>query len=425
MATKLDSKPVINPELVNFFSGSYNSALSGLSKMRDSLKDDKFSWVAVGILLIMLISFISYYITASLKFVNQTNITRVAKSDIQAQSPYVQNAQSRKGLSDYVNKCKADGVPDAHMILTNFYVSTVNATGIFFPATDGIVSSEAAKLAVQAGARAFVFDLWPDLTPGAEFGPSIQVIESGSNWRRISMNMLSFASVLKPLIQEALQLNVRPYAQDPVFLYLRFRGKPRSSTFTITANTLRALIEPYRLPNSYNNRRAQGTLFTTALDDLAQKVVVMSNVTGEGTILSDFINVGPRDGVKLEQQPGEFRNYNTDTVKPVITMIKQNMTWIAPVSEDPSAEANNYDVPANQAIGVQFCAMNFWNNNDNLKDYMAPAKFGTYSFLIKPVAIRHIVEYLPSPQYPNKSLDMGKGPNAGAPTQPPGLNLLP
>jgi len=425
MAAKLDAKPVLNPELVSYFSGSMKSAMAGLSQMKDSLKDDKFSWTAAIFLILVFIALVSYYIAASLKFVNRTNITRMAQFDIQGQIGYSQHAQSRQGLPAYLQKCKAEGVPNGHLVLTNFYVSTVNATGLFFPAVDGIVSSEAARLAVQAGARAFVFDLWPDLSPGAEFGPSIQVMEAGSNWRRISMNQLSFASILKPLIQEALQLNARPYNQDPVFLYLRFRGKPRSSTFTIAANTLRAIIEPYRMPNSFNNRRSQDTIFSTPLDELWQKVIVMSNVSGEGTILSDYINVGPRDGIRLEQSPGEFRSYNADTVKPIIRTIKQNFTWIAPSAEESAAEDNGYDVAQNQKLGVHFCAMNFWGKNDAIKGYMAPAMFGVYSFLIKPVDIRYVVEYLPPPQYPNKSLDMGKGPNAGAPTQPPGLDLIP
>jgi len=390
--------------------------------MRDAFQKKEMSWIVAAVIGIFFIALLSYYISASLRFVNSTNITRMAKADI-AKQGYAQNAQSRVGLADYVKTLKANGVPDDHLVLTNFYVSTANATGLFLPAADGIASSEAARLAVQAGARAFVFDLWPDLTPGAEFGPSIQAIESGSNWRRISMNALSFASVLKPLVQEALQTPVRPYASDPLFLYLRFRGKPRQSTYTITANTLRALIEPYRLANNYNNRRAQGDIFSTPIDELAQKVIIFSNVTAEGNILSDYINVGPRDGVRLEQPPGEFRGYNADTVKPVVRAIKQNLTWIAPLSEDEAATANSVNVAENQKIGVHFCAMNLWNRNDALNGTLAPTMFGTQSFLIKPLPIRYVVEYLPPPKYPNKSLDMGKGPNAGAPTQPAGIQL--
>ena len=419
----LSSRPIVNPELTTYFSGAVRKASEGFGHMRDAFQKKEMSWVVAAVIGIFFIALLSYYLSASLRFVTSSNITRMVKADIAGQQGYAQNAQSRVGLADYVKTLKANGVPDDHLVLTNFYVSTVNATGLFLPAVDGVVSSEAARLAVQAGARAFVFDLWPDLTPGAEFGPSIQAIESGSNWRRISMNALSFASVLKPLVQEALQTPVRPYASDPLFLYLRFRGKPRQSTYTITANTLRALIEPYRLANNYNNRRAQGDIFSTPVDELAQKVVIFSNVTAEGNILSDYINVGPRDGVRLEQPPGEFRGYNADTVKPVIRTLKQNLTWIAPLSEDEAAAANSINVPENQKIGVHFCAMNLWNQNDALKGTRTPAMFGTQSFLIKPVDIRYVVEYLPPPKYPNKSLDMGKGANAGAPTQPPGIQL--
>ena len=86
------------------------------------------------------------------------------------------------------------------------------------------------------------------------------------------------------------------------------------------------------------------------------------------------------------------------------------------------AESNKWDVAANQAVGAHFCAMNFWNANDKLKEYMDPSMFGKQSFTIKPVSLRHIVEMLPNPKYPQDP-KWGTGPTAGTPTQPPAIRL--
>jgi len=105
-----------------------------------------------------------------------------------------------------------------------------------------------------------------------------------------------------------------------------------------------------------------------------------------------------------------------------IRKIQNNLTWIAPVSEDPAAEANVYDVAANQAIGVQFCAMNFWKQTDQLKAYMDKKMFGKQSFLIKPTAIRYIIEILAKPPVP-QDMKWGTGPSAGSPTPPAAIQL--
>jgi hypothetical protein len=66
--------------------------------------------------------------------------------------------------------------------------------------------------------------------------------------------------------------------------------------------------------------------------------------------------------------------------------------------------------------------MNFWNNNDSLKAYMAPAMFGKQSFAIKPSALRYVVEVLADPKFPQNP-KWGSGPTAGSMTEPPSIRL--
>jgi hypothetical protein len=155
---------------------------------------------------------------------------------------------------------------------------------------------------------------------------------------------------------------------------------------------------------------------------LFKKVVIVSNVTADGNPLSDFINVGPADGLPLEYSTNLVKGFNEADRKRAIEKIKQNITWIAPLSEDPLAESNVWDFAANQAVGVHFCAMNFWNNTDKLKAYMDPKMFGLQSFAIKPLALRYVVEMLPPPKFPQDP-KWGSGTTAGTPTPPPSVQL--
>jgi hypothetical protein len=418
-AGRLESTARLNPEFDLWVSGAKDLAKKGIQALREA---SILELVGVAALALLTASLLLWYFLKTFSFEHPFNIRRINQDNLATQAPYDKAAQNRVGLRNYLATLRSQGVPESHLVLTNFYVSTVNAAGLFFPAVDGVASPDAARLAVKGGARAFVFDLWPDLTPGANFGPTIQIVESGSLWRRTSLNALPFSVVLKPLIQEALELDVRPGSSDPVFLYLRFRGKPRPGTFTQTADVLRDTIEKYRLDASFNHQRAQATIFSMPIRELLRKVVVFSNVSAEGNALGDYINVGPREGAKVEWLPLEIRSI-TDNVKPaVIRQIQQNLSWVAPFSEDYTAPANKYDWAFNQKLGVQFNAMNFWNHNDRLKAYMAPDMFGARSFTIKPLLLRYVIEILPTPKNPQNP-HWGSGPNAGSPKLPAELQL--
>ena len=420
----LEHGPKLNPQIAATFSGMKKSVMDGFAKLSAPAEDkgDKFSMLGMLLLCAMLIGLIVYLLKASRLFENKVNIARMSKADMMAQTGYDTANPKRIGIRKYLQNLVASGVPDSHLVLTNFYVSTVNATGLFFPSVDGIVTPQAARMAVLGGARGFVFDLWPDMTPGANFAPCIQVVESGSLWRRVSMNSVPFAPIVKALMEEAFAVQERPGYEDPVFLYLRFRGTARAVTYAATASALRAAMEQYRMPVIYNNRRAQDRIFSTPITELFRKVIVCSNVTAEGNPLSDYINVGPRDGVKVEWNTSDVKGMTDDDKVKAIKQIKSNLSWVAPLSEDPNAEANSYDFVANQSIGIQFSAMNFWNNNDKLKAYMDPKMFGTQSFAIKPAPIRYVVEMLPPPKYPENP-NWGTGTTAGTPTKPANVQL--
>lgn len=412
------SGPAVNPAITGFIS----NVSATFQKATAAATSNTYAIIGVIIGIAVLIGLLIWYGTQSRLFETPGNVARIARERTQAQIVYAQSNPKRKGLRAYLDSLKASGVPESQLILTNFYVSTAVGTGIFLPALDAIASPEAARVAVLAGARAFVLDIYPDLSPAVQRAPSIQVVEEGSAWRRISLNTASFTDILRAIITEAFEIPERPGAEDPIFLYLRFRGTPTAATYDGAANALRAIAERYRMDANFSGARGQDRIFTTPMSALFKKMIVFSNKNARGSLLEDYINVAPRDGVQLEYEPSAARGLTAEMRTDAITKIKQNLTWIAPRVEMAEAEANAYDWSAAQDIGVHFTALNVMNRNDALNKYQAPTLFGTQSFALKPAGLRYVVELLPNPLVPQNP-NWGSGTTAGTIRTPAALTL--
>lgn len=418
MASSLVRNPVLNKEFSEWISTTFSKIKdTGKNISEISQQPSAFSWIAFVGILGLVIALVIYYFKASAYFETPANISRLGRTALKAQSIY--DSTNKRGIRSFLSDLKQQGIPDNQFCLTNFYFCTVNAAAVFLPPIDSIVTPNAIKVAFDAGARAFVFDLWPDMTPGSNFAPVIQIVESGSLWRRISMNALPFASCLQALVQSSVQLTTSPGGEDPLIIYLRFRGNPRTSTFTATAQALQAVIEPYRLDPIFNNCRGQDDLFKVLMTNLFRKVIVVSNKRASGNMLSDYINIGPREGIKLEWGINEARGLGVDAKAQAIRKIQQNLSFVAPLSEVDDA-TKNYDSSPARDIGIHCCAMNLWNHNDSLKNYLN--NFKTAGYALKPEPLRYIIETLPPPKYPQNP-NWGSGTTAGTPTTPPALRL--
>jgi hypothetical protein len=387
--SSLSDKAELAPDVKSFFSGIGDKVKAGMAKLSEQkgTSEGTFSAVATIVFIIATVGLFIWYLRKHRLFETPHNVARMARANSMAMERYDNEKDKRMSLIAYLQQLRKQGVPENHFAVTNFYVSTTNAAGIFLPAIDSIVSPLAAKYQTAAGARAFIIDIWRDLKPGARFAPSVQVIEAGSNWRRISMNMLPLSSILKAIVEEGITNNRRPGQNDPIFIYLRFRN-PHKLTFDGAARALQNTIEPYRLELAFSNCRGQNRLFTLPIFSLCDKIVVMSNTRASNSMLSDFINVGPMDGIKMEWSTKDANGISDNMKGEQIRKIRQNFTWVAPQSEDPAATANDYTLTTAQALGIHFVGMNFANTNDNLKAYLDQKMFGKSSFAIKPLPLR-------------------------------------
>jgi hypothetical protein len=330
------------------------------------------------------------------------------------------------GLRDYIASIRAKGVPESHLALTNFFVSSSNTPAFFTPIRDGIVSPDAIRLSLAAGARYLDFEIWSD-SKTMKYRPMVKGVDVGSNWRRITMTEMPFQIVMDNVLKYGMSgpqadanTNIAPYRDDPLFIMLHFRGKLRPETFTETANILNKTIESKRLDFTYNKCRNMENLFKVPISEFYGKIVIMSNVyPPDNNLLFDYINVGPRSAVQLEMTTKDIKAIPTNSVRQYIQQIQQNLTICRVALDEPDCDINSNDLQASQALGIHFSAMNFWSMDDNLKEYFSSDNFGTSSFKIKPVPLRHVIEYVAPPLLPNPALDA----RDGKPKAPPNIML--
>lgn len=419
-------KSFLNPVLTESASAAMNKVKSVLSGDGGSTR----GWILVLVLLAMLIALAVWSFKQMGRLEYAGNITRLAYYGSKRGTQYM-DVGKRKTLRQYLESLQAQNVPASHMALTNFYFSTVNGAGFFFSedkgsASDGVFSPQAAQLAALGGARAFVFDVWPDLRPEMNFAPVLQVVEEGSKWRRISLNAIHVSTAIKQIVDtlmvRGLQGGAVDMSKEVVIFYFRFRGVPRLETYAGVAASLRSMAEQYRLDSSFSATRGQTRLFRTPITEFFGKIIVGSNVNAAGTPLQDYINFAgaapmfsgdKANGIRAEWSPGELMSQTEDMKRESINAIQQNLAISALPLESGASQKNDMDWKAVHSYGVHMAAMNFFNSDSaQLKEYMSAENFGVYGYKIKPVNLRYAIETLPDPQVPENP-GWGEGQTAG------------
>lgn len=396
------SGAVLNTKIFSAFKGVYQKAKEKtLSTGSEVGGMPNYIKIIVFLILVGVVALYGWYFDLRSRLETPDNIRAHADSYLKKADEagsISKNLDSRKSLLSYLRELEKQNVPASHFAFANFYVSTVNASGLFYPRIDGVVSPDAARLAVQAGARAFVFDIWPDLRSGANFGPILQVVEQSSTWRRISLNVLPFHLILNTIVGMIYSggsgfLNTPYGSRDCLTFYLRFRGTPRFQTYAGVAAALRDSMEQYRLDSSFYACNGERRLFATPITQLFSKIIIMSNNTAQGTPLEDYINF-------LQRGPlPDMRDWDSKSIASLtdamklerVGILKQSLTFASPLPETDEAELNSWDWKKAHDLGIQYAGMNLFYASSTLNDYMNPTMFGVYSYKIKPANLRYLL----------------------------------
>ena len=413
---KLDPYPKLNPLLF--------SALSSGADTLGSVEVFGLPWyVPVMSLVVLYAVFVLLY---RIYWTIETpgNIRYRLKNFITLYNDYGNQRSSRKGLSQYLDDLRRQGVSDNQFALTNFFTCSAIAPATFTPIRDGIVSPDAIRLVLAAGVRYLDISLY---SGGADtnYAPFVAEMDAGSNWRRITMNQLPFGTIMDAIVQygmagpnAASDINEAAYSSDPMFIMLRFNGKVKPATYNAVASVLSKSIESFRLDFTYNGARGMERLFKTPITQFFKKIVILSNVYPPlSNPFNDYINIGPRGSTPLDMSHKEIVGIPDNNRGNIIARIQQNLTVTRVNMEEPDCDKNDWDWRKAHSLGIHFAALNFWSKDAKLGDYRKPDVFGVNSFLLKPESLRYTIEYVAPPLLPNPELNA----RDGKPNAPPGI----
>lgn len=198
---------------------------------------------------------------------------------------------SRKSLTEYL---VAKGIPDSTP-MNQFTVATANFGGIFtedigfLNPWNGTVSTEAARLQVEAGARAVCLDVWPDpddmQTPvvctmtDTSTWPNWFGLNKGngrySNWQKLTRNVRPVGEIATALVTAAFEGPVSQQNTDPFFLIINLHGAMSVEYMNRLATTLQSAIGGHAMGSEWNRSVNQKTLPAAPVSSFMSKVFLI------------------------------------------------------------------------------------------------------------------------------------------------------
>jgi len=184
--------------------------------------------------------------------------------------------------------------------MNQFSVATANFGGIFTENIStmnpwiGSVSAEAARLQVEAGARALVLDIWPDpadrQTPVVTSMIDTQAwsmqntwmkwgLDKGvgrySNWQHLTRNKKPVGEILTAALTAAFSSSPGPQNTDPFFLILKLHGAMTTEYLNHLGNIVRDAIGGNAMGAEWNNCANQKSICTATVNQFISKVFLL------------------------------------------------------------------------------------------------------------------------------------------------------
>lgn len=193
---------------------------------------------------------------------------------------------------------------DSTVPMVNFSVATANFGGIYTENRGGLnpwigsVSADAARLQVEAGARAIVLDVWPDPadTSRAVVASMLDMRSSDvlkrwksswglgdgltgnySNWQLLTRNVVPVGDVLAAAIQSAFQSGAGQQNGDPFFVILNLHGPMTAAYLNSLGATVRQALGTYAMPSQWGHAANQSMLCTAPVSEFMGQAFVIVN----------------------------------------------------------------------------------------------------------------------------------------------------
>lgn len=338
---------------------------------------------------------------------------------------------NRKSLQQYATD---NSIPDTTPMI-QFSVATANFGGIFTENANpwiGSVDPEAARLQVDAGARAIVFDIWPD--PADPSTPTVASmmdmsawkslgwwrdhglgagLGTYSNWQKLTRNSAPLGDVLKAATTSAFSSPATSQNSDPFFIILNLHGAMTPAYLKRMALILQDAIGPNGMGPDWIRAKGQRNLCTEPYTTFLNKafVIVCPDISPGYNSLPNTNTWDDFAAQFLASDMGEFTNalergpntlhFLPSGIAALNTASQPNCAIGGPNLKPPAAgfcviqptiggqttendtlfKDNSYGTCL--ATGAQFVAVNLFSTNekeDTLAAHFDPAQFGTYSF---------------------------------------------
>jgi hypothetical protein len=363
-----------------------------------------------------------------------TNTTSVPKNPIGwSNIDYDANQINRESFASYL---EANNIPDTTPMV-QFSVATANFGGIFtedmalLSPWVGSVHAEAARLQVEAGARAVVFDIWPD--PGDPQKPVVASmldtnewamqrwwknngLEKGvgrySNWQLLTRNTGPVSEIFTTTLETA--FNAGHQGEDPFFLILNLHGAMTIEYLNYLGHVLQKAIGGRAMGpewNKFNNQKNIGTAPVSAFLSKVFLIVIPDIQPGYNSLphtntysgfttlflqtrLGEITNMLEQNPNTVRFDPGNISAISSATqpnlVKvggPLQSAAQNGFCLVQPTiggqtTDNTKLFANNGYTTCIQS-GAQFVAINLFSPNSAdgpMNMFFNPSYFSKYSF---------------------------------------------
>ena len=188
--------------------------------------------------------------------------------------------------------------PDDLMI--NYQVATAAYGGIYteqgrtYSNYNGIVSSDAVDDQIAAGARAIIFDVWPNPanptlpcvaameqntgwwnTTGGLAIPGSGISNGGfSNWKTLTRNVGDLSDMLNHVQQSSIVIQ----QQDPFFVIFNLHGAMTTTYLNTVGGIIKKAFDGRRMSTEYDKNGGSGLLCTAKVSSFAGKIFTIANI---------------------------------------------------------------------------------------------------------------------------------------------------
>jgi len=349
-----------------------------------------------------------------------------------------------KGSRDsLVNYMAAQNLDVKSTPMNQFSVATANFGGIFTEDIGtlnpwiGSVSGEAARLQVEAGARAMVLDIWPD--PADRQTPIVasmldtqewsmqntwmswglnNKVGRYSNWQHLTRNTKPVGEIIKPTLTAAFSASPGQQNADPFFLILKLHGAMTIDYLNRLGDIVRDAIGGNAMGAEWNKCVNQKSICTAPVVQFLSKVfvIVIPDIDTQPGGYESLPKINSYAGfvpVFLTTRLGEITNALEQTPHTICfepsgvsavsvasqgncsnpTGPQQSLAQTGFCVIQPSTGGQTTDnsvlfsgqntYTACLQSGAQFVAVNLFSHNANdgpLDTFFDPAYFGKYSF---------------------------------------------